>query len=133
MNEIMLLIIVLFPFATGVLIPLLPFKNRRWMMIYIETVVVINSILVWLLLFNRPDGAFTLLKFTGNLSVTFHLDGLACIFAGLVSALWPLATLYSFEYMKHEEHEKIFFMFYTMTFGVTLGIATSANILSMYL
>ena len=132
MNEIMLLIIVLFPFATGVLIPLLPFKNRRWMMIYIETVVVINSILVWLLLFNRPDGAFTLLKFTGNLSVTFHLDGLACIFAGLVSALWPLATLYSFEYMKHEEHEKIFFMFYTMTFGVTLGIATSANILSMY-
>ena len=34
--------------------------------------------------------------------------------------------------MKHEEHEKIFFMFYTMTFGVTLGIATSANILSMY-
>ena len=80
MNEIMLLIIVLFPFATGVLIPLLPFKNRRWMMIYIETVVVINSILVWLLLFNRPDGAFTLLKFTGNLSVTFHLDGLACIY-----------------------------------------------------
>ena len=132
MNEVMLLIIVLFPLAAGVLIPLLPFKNRRWMMIYIETVVVINSILVWLLLFNRPDGAFTLLKFTGNLSVTFHLDGLACIFAGLVSALWPLATLYSFEYMKHEEHEKIFFMFYTMTFGVTLGIATSPNILSMY-
>ena len=56
MNEVMLLIIVLFPLAAGVLIPLLPFKNRRWMMIYIETVVVINSILVWLLLFNRPDG-----------------------------------------------------------------------------
>ncbi len=132
MNEAFLLIIVLFPLVAGVLIPLLPFQNRRAMMIYIETAVVINSILVWLLLFNRPEGTFTLLKFTGNLSVTFHLDGLACVFAGLVSALWPFATLYSFEYMKKEEHEKTFFMFYTMTFGVTLGIATSANILSMY-
>ena len=132
MSEVTLLIIVLFPLIAGVLIPLLPFKNRKWMMVYIETAVIINSILVWMLICNRPDGAFTLLKFTGNLSVTFHLDGLACVFAGLVSALWPLATLYSFEYMKHEEHEKVFFMFYTMTFGVTLGIATSANILSMY-
>ncbi len=34
--------------------------------------------------------------------------------------------------MKHEDHEKVFFMFYTMTYGVTLGIAMSGNILTMY-
>ena len=54
------------------------------------------------------------------------------VFGGLVSALWPLATLYAFEYMTKEEHEKVFFMFYTMTYSVTLGISFSANLLTMY-
>ena len=54
------------------------------------------------------------------------------VFAGLVSALWPFATLYAFEYMTKEEHEKIFFLLYTMTYGITLGIALSANLLTMY-
>lgn len=132
MNEIFLLLVVLIPFIGGVLIPLLPFSGRKSRLAFVEIVVIINSILVWMLLLNQPQGAFTLLKFTGNLSVSFHIDGLASIFAGLVATLWPLATFYSFEYMKHEEHEEIFFMFYTITFGVTLGIAMSANILSMY-
>ncbi|MDE5597083.1 MAG: proton-conducting membrane transporter, partial [Lachnospiraceae bacterium] len=39
---------------------------------------------------------------------------------------------YSFEYMKHEEREKIFFMFYTITYGVTLGIAMAEDIVTMY-
>lgn len=132
MSEIMMLIVILIPFLFGIMIPMIPFKKRNHMLIFIETVVLINSTLVWMLLCNRPTETFTLLRFTGNLSVTFHLDGLACVFAGLVATLWPLATLYSFEYMKHEENEKVFFMFYTMTFGVTLGIAMSGNILSMY-
>lgn len=132
MNELMLFVIIMIPFLFGVLIPILPFQKRSHMLLYIETIVVVNSILVWILLLNRPSDTFTMLYFTGNLSVTFHLDGLACVFAGLVSALWPLATLYSFEYMKHENHEKVFFMFYTMTYGVTLGIAISGNILTMY-
>lgn len=132
MSEVMLFIIVLIPVLWSILIPMLPFKKRGHMMIFIEAIVLINSILVWLLLWNRPEGTFTLLRFTGDLSVTFRLDGMACVFAGLVSVLWPLATLYSFEYMKHEDHEKVFFMFYTMTYGVTLGIAMSGNILTMY-
>ena len=84
------------------------------------------------LMLNRPDEAFELFRFTGNLSLSFRLDGLGTVFAGIVSLLWPLATLYAFEYMKHESHEKIFFMFYTVTFGVTLGIALAEDIVTMY-
>ena len=47
--------------------------------------------------------------------------------AGLVSALWPFATLYAFEYMTKETHENVFFLFYTLTYGVTLGIARNAK------
>ncbi|MDD6616239.1 MAG: proton-conducting transporter membrane subunit [Lachnospiraceae bacterium] len=133
MNSTVLMVVaVLLPIAGGVLIPLLPFKKRLQMEIYIESVVLAVSALVIWLLFHRPEGIFTLFRFTGDLSISFHIDGLSTVFAGLVAALWPLATLYSFEYMKHEGHEKYFFMFYVITYGVTLGIALADNIVTMY-
>lgn len=132
MKEYMILIAILLPIIGGALVPLLPFKKRTHMMIFLETVVIATTVLVWALLLNRPSEIFTLTNFTGNLSIAFKLDGLGMVFAGLVSALWPLAVLYSFEYMKHEGHEKTFFMFYTMTYGVTLGISFSGNLLTMY-
>lgn len=132
MKPIMMLAVILIPILCGVCIPFIKFKKRSHMMCYIETIVIINAILVFMLLNNRPEEALTVIRFTGNLTVTFQIDGLSCIFAGLISALWPFATLYSFEYMKHEKHERSFFMFYIMTYGVTLGISLAGNIITMY-
>jgi multicomponent Na+:H+ antiporter subunit D len=128
----MIILVILIPFIAGILVPLLPFKKRSHWEIFLECAVILNSILVWYLLLHHSDSTFVLAHFTGDLSITFRVDGLSMVFAGLVSALWPFATLYSFEYMTKEEHEKIFFMFYTMTYGVTLGIALAANLLTMY-
>ncbi len=144
----MIFIAVILPLAGGCLIPLIGWKNNRIRNIYNEAVVVLTSALVWYNILTPGTGAWTLVSFPGNLSISFMLDGLGKVFAGLVSSLWPFALLYSFEYMEKEEkhararlHRKdkgrnrssdIFFMFYTMTFGVTLGIAMAANILTMY-
>lgn len=128
----MLFVIILLPIIAGILVPLLPFKKRSHMEIFLETMVVLNSLLVWNLLLHRSTVPFVLANFTGNLSIAFQEDGLGMVFAGLISALWPFATLYAFEYMTKEEHEEIFFMFYTMTYGVTLGISLAANLLTMY-
>lgn len=128
----MILFVILLPVIAGILVFLLPFKKRSHMEIFLEALVVLNSILVWYLLIHRPAEIFTLANFTGNLSISFQVDGMSMVFAGLVSALWPFATLYAFEYMTKEEHEKVFFMFYTMTYGVTLGISFAANLLTMY-
>ena len=125
-------IVILLPIFCGALVPVLPFKNRRQMEFYIETAVILNSILVVYMLFHRPDEVFTMFRLTGNLSISFRLDDLGTVFAAIVSLLWPLASLYAFEYMQHEGHEKVFFMFYTMTYGITLGIALSDDILTMY-
>lgn len=132
MRESMMLVVILLPIVTGVLVPLLPFKQRKHMEIFLESLVILNGFLVFYLLFNRPEEIFTLAKFTGNLSITFKIDGMSMVFAGLVAALWPFATLYAFEYMTKEKYEKIFFMFYTMTYGVTLGIALAGNLLTLY-
>lgn len=132
MSEAMLLTVILLPVAAGVLVPVLPFKKRRHMEVFLETLVVLNTLFVWSLLINSPEERFVLANFTGNLTIAFKIDGMAMVFAGLVSFLWPLATLFAFEYMTKEEHERVFFMFYTMTYGVTLGIALAGNLLTMY-
>lgn len=128
----MILLVILIPVIAGAFVFLVPFKKRNFMEIFLEAAVVINSILVWYLLMHRSESIFTLANFTGNLSISFKVDGMSMVFGGLVSALWPFATLYAFEYMTKEEHERMFFMFYTMTYGITLGISFAANLLTMY-
>ena len=127
-----MVIAVFLPMIGGALIPLLPFKKRNMMNVYIEFVVLATSALTFLLIFNRPEDAVVLFRFTGQLSISFRLDAVGCVFATILAFLWPFATLYSFEYMKHESREKIFFMFYTITYGVTLGIAMAEDIVTMY-
>ena len=128
----MIISVILIPFIAGILVPVLPFQKRWQKEVFLETAVVFNSILVWYLLLHHSDSTFLLAHFTGNLNISFRVDGMSMVFAGLVSALWPFATLYAFEYMTKEEHENIFFLFYTLTYGVTLGIAFAANLLTMY-
>lgn len=128
----MIILVILIPIIAGALVPMLSFKKRCHMEVFLESAVILNSILVWYLLLHHSDSTFLLAHFTGDLSICFKVDGMSMVFAGLVSALWPFATLYAFEYMTKEEHEKIFFLFYTMTYGITLGIALSANLLTMY-
>ncbi len=132
MSEVMLFTVILLPALTGVLTFAIPFKKRWHMEAFLETLVVFNTLLVWSLLAHRPEEKFVLANFIGNLTISFQVDGMTIVFAGLVSFLWPFATLYALEYMTKEKHEKIFFMFYTITYGVTLGIALAGNLLTMY-
>ena len=132
MNAYMMVIAVLLPMFGSILIPLLPFRKRNVMAFYIELLVLVTSALTFGLIMDPPSDAFVLFRFTGRLSISLKLDAAGSIFAVILAFLWPFATLYSFEYMKHEAHEKVFFMFYTLTYGVTLGIAMAEDIVTMY-
>ena len=128
----MMLIVVILPIFTGILLPLLSFRGRRAMWIYLETAVCANSALVCWMLFHAPRGTITVFRFMHDLSITLRLDGPGAVFAGLVAFLWPFAMLYAFAYMEREEGAESFFLFYTATYGITLGVALSENILTMY-
>ena len=132
MSQYLILVAILLPIIGGVLVPLLPLKNRKQMMVYVEAITIVTSVIVWKVLLGGTMELFEIVHFVKGLSISFKIDGLTLVFAGLVSVLWPLATLYAFEYMEHESHEKIFFVFYTMTYGITLGIAFASDMLSMY-
>ena len=132
MSQYWILAAIGLPILGSLLIPLLPFSQRRRMYLYTEAVVLLTSVIVGLLLLGGTTKAFEVVHFVNALSISFKIDGMTMVFAGLVAALWPLATLYAFSYMEHEKHEKTFFMFYTMTYGVTLGIAFAADMVTMY-
>lgn len=132
MKPVMMFTAVLLPILGGALTPLFPFRSRRQMAVYVEALVLLTTALVWMLLLDRPEARFPIVNFVNNLSLSLSIDGLGSVFAGLISILWPLATLYAFEYMEHESHRRIFFMFFTMTYGVTLGIAFAEDMLTMY-
>ena len=133
MSAVILLIAVLIPFVGGFVL----FGAKEWeykkLQMVSEMLVIATSLLVGLIILKKPEKEFLFFQLTGNLRMVLKLDGLGSIFAGLVAFLWPFANLYAFEYMSHEEKRRhTFFGFYTMTYGVTLGIAFSGNILTMY-
>lgn len=137
MNSLFLAIAVFFPVLGGIMVMLLPIKNRKVMLAVSETITLITSVLVWMLLLNRPTDSIDVFRFVEKIDISFAIDGLSMVFAGLISVLWPLAVLYSFEYMAHESNEKTvkektFFGVYVITYGVTLGIAFAKSMMTMY-
>ena len=92
----MILLVILLPVIAGMLVFLLPFKKRSHMELFLETLVILNSVLVWYLLLHRPTEIFTLANFTGNLSISFKVDGMSMVFGGLVSAFPFLGSLVLF-------------------------------------
>ncbi|MBQ2927247.1 MAG: proton-conducting membrane transporter [Oscillospiraceae bacterium] len=132
MSQYWIIAAIALPILGAAAIPLLPFRSRREMLWYIEAIVLITSAIVGALLLGGKTEVFHVVHFVRDLSISFKIDGLSMVFAGLVAILWPLAALYAFEYMTHEKNEKRFFLFYTMTYGVTLGIAFASDMVTMY-
>ena len=129
-----MLLPILFPACAGAGLLVLRPHSRRLRQDYVLGSACITAVLALYAVFRLYGGeVFQLLSLGDRLSIAFRVDGLSCVFAVLVALLWPLACLYAVEYMSREGGENRFFAFYLASFGVTLGIAFSANVLTMYL
>jgi len=133
MNSLLLCLPVFLPIAVGLASYAIEFRTeaaRRW---FYGTLICLTSLLSWIAILNTGDEAVTVLHFTRQLSVVFRLDGAGRIFAGLCATLWPVAMVYGFDYMHHEKQLRMFWSFFTAAFGITLGIAFAANMLTLYI
>lgn len=133
MNGITILIVITLPIVGGALVPLLDFNVRRLRECYVMAIVLATSVLALSLVMGSGETEFILYHLTSTIDIAFRIDRFGSVFALLVSVLWPLATLYAFEYMRHYQKRNRFFGFFTMSFGITLGVAFSANLITMYL
>ncbi len=78
---------------------------------------------------------WTLWEILPGLALAFRVDGLGMLFALVASTLWIATSVYSTGYMrKLKEHSQTrFFVFFAVALSATLGVAFSANLLTMYL
>ena len=128
----MLLVSILIPLLGAGLLFLLRPQNAKLRGLLVMLTALITSACVAWCLFTPGDHAVVLLRLSTMLTVSLRLDGLGRVFAGLVAFLWPLASLYGLEYMRHEGGENHFFGFYLISYAVTLGIAFSEDLMSLY-
>ncbi len=132
MGNFFIIAAILLPIISGFGLLQLKIKNEQTIQLYSEYFVIAASLAVWLGILNGPHKLFTLYNFSKGFSIDFYMDPLSMLFAGMVSIMWPFVLLYAFEYMKGEKELKGFIAFFIMTYGITLGIALSGNILTLY-
>ena len=132
MNAAYLLVPILIPTASGLAGLRLPFKSYRSLCVYMEISALITSVVVWGFLLSQNVRTDVVYSFFPGFTLCLGIDGMSALYAGLVSLMWPIVLLYAFAYMKNEERRRSFFGFYILTYGATLGICFSANMLTLY-
>ncbi len=133
MKNSLILIPILFPQIAALAMGIIKFKNDRKRNIYIAITVALNLVfMATLLSINRPM-EFHLIKINNLLDIYFKIDKLGVLFGLLASILWIFTAFYSFTYMTHEGKEKRFFLYFMLTLGVTVGIAFSGNLFTLYI
>ena len=131
--DYMLLLPILFP-AIAALFTLVikkKFSDRGFRIIYVGVVLLLTLIFNLYAIFNFRE--LLLFRLTKNLPIMFAVDDLTRLFNILVTVMWFLAGVFSFEYMKHEENNESFYLFYMLTESALIGLGMAANFMTMYL
>lgn len=81
----------------------------------------------------RPELA--LLEPLPGLPIAFRVEPLGMLFALIASGLWIVNSIYSIGYMRanKESHQTRFYLCFALSIGAALGIAFSANLLTLFL
>ena len=123
---------ILIPIILGIALPFLkPEKKLRD--VYVILVAIFTSLIIFWTIIKNINVDMTFVRLNDVLSIGFRIDGLSKIFLMIVGLLWPLAVIYATEYMEHEKNQNEFFRYYLIAYGITIGVATSRNLISMYL
>lgn len=132
MKSLFILFPIIMPFVLAILLNILKFNNKKNRNIYISCCIIFNLILTLYTMHLDIDMKLEILKINEFINICLKIDKFAILFSLLASTLWIFTTFYSMEYMEDENNEKRFFTFFIMTLGVTIGIAFSANLITLY-
>ncbi|MFC1859323.1 monovalent cation/H+ antiporter subunit D family protein [Thermodesulfobacteriota bacterium] len=78
---------------------------------------------------------FTLVKVLPGVALKFRVDAFGILFALVSSFLWIITSAYSVGYMRglSEHSQTRYFCFFALALSATIGVAFSANLLTLYL
>ncbi len=78
---------------------------------------------------------YTLAEVVPGVAIRFRVDALGMLFACVAAPLWIVTSAYSIGYMRGlDEHSQTrYFVFFALALSATIGVAFSANLLTLYL
>ena len=84
---------------------------------------------------NGNQIVYTLVEVVPGVAIRFRVDALGLLFACVAASLWIVTSAYSIGYMRGlKEHSQTrYFIFFALALSATIGVAFSANLLTLYL
>ena len=84
---------------------------------------------------NGAQIVYTVAEVIPGVAIKFRVDALGMLFALVSSSLWIVTTAYSIGYMRglNEHSQTRYFCFFALALSATIGVAFSANLLTLYL
>lgn len=123
----------------GLMVPLIIWAAKRNQILRNVVLVLITSailIMVLNLFILLQEGFMPVVHVFSMLAVweiILKVDSFGLLFALLSSGLWMFTTLYAIGYMDGERNQSRFFSFLILCLGVTMGVAFSGNLFTLYL
>lgn len=136
-----ILLSILFPILAGLFVLIRcrtflsgkrPATDRKTLVTLTGLSLVITAALAITALLTAKEG-FTLFYLTKTLPIYFRIDSVGTLFSLLAVTVLLCAGFFSFEYMKHEEHESRYYGFYLILFGVLNALCFAGNLITFYL
>jgi multicomponent Na+:H+ antiporter subunit D len=129
-------IIVVLPFLGALLIAMAgKYPNLREFFTLatgVTTFLLVLSLLPSIL--NSESSQYTFAEPFPGLTLQFSLEPLGMLFALMASFLWIVTSIYSIGYMRanNEKNQTRFYVFFAVAMAFTLGLAFSANLLTLF-
>jgi multicomponent Na+:H+ antiporter subunit D len=130
------LFMIVFPLVGALITGLAKEENDRTRNITAIAVSLISATAMVLILIqyvNHGEWAIMLHQAAPGLEIKLRVDPLAALFGGTAAILWFFSVVYSTGYMAHEHARRRYFIFYLLSLSMTMGVALSANLLTLYL
>jgi len=132
-SQIILIYIILIPLIGSFIGFIIGKKDESARSVFNITMTGINFLVITSLYFDIMNG--TLEIFVPNIMGTglfLKLDMFRYIFVWLTSLIWFLITIYSTQYFLSYKNRNRYYLFFMITYGSTLGIFLSNNLLNLF-
>ncbi len=135
-NELILIIIALLPLIGAFFILISGrFSILRDVFVFLFPIILL---IIFILYFGKlvtKNEAILFFEIIPNLTLFFSLDYLGLIFLGLITILWPIASIYTIGYMRKnkEDNQTRFHVFFALSICGAICVALSGNLLTLFI
>lgn len=129
--KILILLPVLLPLILSFVIYLFKKSTKAKNITILSTLIAtfLTCLINCFLSFNR----FDIIQIFDYLLISFNVDNLGRFFTVLISFIWIIVFVYTFEYIKHEGHENRFYTFMLLTLAMLIALCYAYNLPTMYI